>query len=92
MTAALLRRAARALRNPYLCNWSHDVAHAIADWLADTADLQEIADRGRDEVSGLDHAVTVARALLRSFGHECADSDEACRSCALTPAAEDDAK
>lgn len=89
MTADLLRRAATLLRNPYLCNWDHNVAHAIADWLADVAELQAIADLGRDEVSSLDHAVTVARALLRSFGHSCGDRpDEPCRSCALVVVAE----
>lgn len=82
MNVHLLRRAATLLRNPYLCNWDHAVAHALADWLADTADLQNIADLNRDEVHGLDHAVAVTRALLRSFGHSCGDRpDEPCSSC-----------
>lgn len=67
-SADLLRRAAILLRNPYLGNWDHGVAHAIADWLEDIAELQSIAELNRDEVSGLDHAVAVARALLRSMG------------------------
>jgi len=76
MTADLLRRAVTLLRDPYLCNWDHPVAHAIAGWLADAAELQEIADLGRDEVSSLDHAVAVTRALLRSFGHTCGDQPD----------------
>lgn len=84
MTAVHLRRAATLLRNPYLCNWDHAVAHAIACWLADTAELQEIAELNRDEVSGLDHAIEVTQALLRSFGHTCGDKpDVPCSSCAL---------
>lgn len=37
MSAAVLRRMVPYLRNPYLCNWDHAVAHALADWLERTA-------------------------------------------------------
>lgn len=32
-----LRRVVPYLRDKFLCNWDHAVAHALADWLEDTA-------------------------------------------------------
>ncbi len=89
MTVALLRRAATNLRDPLLSNWSTGVALALADWLTEVADVQEIADLNRDEVFALDHAVATARALLRSWGHDCADDpDGPCQTCKATAADE----
>ena len=96
MTADLLRRVVPNLRSPYLCNWDHAVAHALADLLESVAAEAEDAETGSDgaDLSAFDglhrNAVTTARALLRSFGHTCADSDEPCRSCAIrVPTPED---
>lgn len=85
MTAALLRRAARALRNPYLCNWSEEVAHTLAVWLDQAAEEEVERAFGVFHPRSHSGAVVTARALLRSFGHECADTDEPCRTCAMTP-------
>lgn len=42
------------------------VALALADWLADLAELQDIAEWNRDEVpGGTAHPLAVARAVLR---------------------------
>lgn len=93
MTADLLRHAATALRSPMLCNWDHAVAHALADWLDLQARSEDAAREAERHVGVEPYTIstprdaagyTVARALLRSFGHTCAGSDGPCRACALT--------
>ncbi len=89
----LLRRIGPNLRHPLLCNWDHDVAHAIADLLDELA-LSADAQRIAECIVGLDEgelrkpadaaAVVLARALLRSFGHTCADTTDPCRQCAAS--------
>ncbi len=95
MSADVLRRAAKALRSPYLCNWDPAVSSALADLIdahavgvdarieAEThVGVPAGAIRQRDEVA----AVDLAAALLRSWGHDCADRpDEPCRTCELVP-------
>jgi hypothetical protein len=91
-----LRRAATALRNPYLCNWDPGVSAALAGVFERTADalpgLQSLQARSQITEPHLAHladlmeTVRIARELLRSLGHGCADRpDEPCWSCELTP-------
>ncbi len=100
-TGDVLRRIGPNLRNPYLCNWDHGVAHALADLLdahAHAADAQRIAehlvglgDGELDKPAGT-AAVELSRALLRSFGHTCADTDDPCRQCAARVPTEADVR
>jgi hypothetical protein len=90
MTAVLLRRAATLLRNPYLCNWDHAVAHALAAAMDEVAKAVRLS-RDFESRLGYSELIATARALLLSFGHTCGDSDSPCRSCALTVPAEDGA-
>lgn len=90
MTVDHLRRAAALLRNPYLANWDHAVAHALADWLDLHARSEDAAREAERHVGVEPYAIStkhaeagyvVARALLWSFGHTCGvRPDEPCSS------------
>lgn len=61
----LLHRAAERLRDPCRCNTDPVIDLAVAAWLADTAELQQIADLNDDDAPAVEHALAVARAVLR---------------------------
>lgn len=95
-----LRRAAVALRSPYLCNWDSGVADALATVFDRTAEalptLQSLQRCGRITEPHLAHladlmeTVRLARTLLGSFGHTCGEQPAVpCRSCELTAATSD---
>jgi hypothetical protein len=90
MNVDLLRRAATLLRNPYLANWDHGVAHAVANLLASVAaEAEDVGlGTGNADLSAFDglhrNALDTAQALLRSFGHTCGDQpDVPCSPCKL---------
>lgn len=79
-TAALLRRAAAKLRDPFLCNWDADVKATLSTWLGTAADQYEHEAYDDYDVSGrtvhsvcensdpcgcITPAAAVARAVLR---------------------------
>lgn len=78
MTAADMRHAATALRNPYLCNFPNKVAMALADLLDEAArgvDARIEAERhvgipeGTIRTAAEGRAETVANAVLCWLGH-----------------------
>ncbi len=64
MSTDLLRQAAAKLRDPLLCNFPTKVGLPLANWLSDTAELQEIAESVSDEAPTFGHALAVAEGVL----------------------------
>lgn len=79
-SAELLQRAAARLRNPLLCNWDRGVAHALAGAMDEVAKAVRFGPDMEHRL-GYGELIETARALLRSLGHDCPNSDGRCRTC-----------